>query len=116
MSTADNRPFAWHVHHTSLYERLRGPDGLAQRQRYIREQKPPREQARRLRLLRVVINQNLLEALEAARAVTLGDSRLAPVRKVIKRAIDALHREECKGRRCTWNGNTIFPKRRKAGK
>ena len=95
--------FAWHVHHTRLYEVLNS-GGITERQGYIKYHKPAKERPRRLRLLRIVKNQELLSALVVAKEA--GPS--AGIRRRLNNIINALHSEECK--RCTWNGKTIFPK------
>jgi len=96
--------YAWHVHHRTLYETLTG-SGIAERQQYIKEAKPPKERPRRLRLLKAVKNQDLLTALgQAAR------SNPSPaILRRLRNTISALHLEECKG--CPWDDHTIFPKR-----
>ena len=94
--------FAWHVHHTRLYETLQG-GGLAERQKYIRKEKPSNERPRRLRLLQPVKNQELLSALVAA----TGAGPSAGIHRRLNNIIHTLHSEECK--RCTWDGKTIFP-------
>ena len=108
----NNGQWAWHVHHKTLVEQLRGPDGLAGRQGYIRGGKPRKEQARRLRLLKAVKSQELINNLKVD-SQTAYDLLPNDVRKVIRRglnqAINALHAYECK--RCPWDGRTIFPKK-----
>ena len=108
----NNGQWAWHVHHGTLVEQLRGQDGLAARQGYIQEEKPYKERARRLRLLKVVKNQELIDHLKKAGSQVTYDLP-ADLRKVIRRglnqAINALHAYECK--RCPWDGRTIFPKK-----
>ena len=105
--------WAWHVHHQTLVEQLRDPDGLAERQGYIKGEKPRSEQARRLRLLKVVKNQELLGILKAGLEAAFNlpavprDMRLK-VRAGIRRALNVLHAHECK--KCPWNGRTIFPR------
>ena len=109
----NNEQWAWHVHHRILVEQLRGQDGLAERQDYIREEKPHKERARRLRLLKVVKSQELINNLKVD-SQTAYDLLPNDVRKVIRRgltrAINALHAHECK--RCPWNGKTIFPRKK----
>ena len=103
--------WAWHVHHQTLVEQLRSPGGLAARQHYIQEDKPYKERARRLRLLKVVKNQELISNLQVGLGLAYDlplDARNG-VRRAIRRAINALHAHECK--RCPWNGKTIFPKK-----
>ena len=101
--------FAWHVHHTVLYELLTD-DGIKGRVQYIRTHKPKREQARRLRLLKAVKNNSLLFHLATARSFPL----TAKVSGLIRRTITALHDVECP--RCPWDGHTIFPKPKKRAK
>ena len=105
----NNGQWAWHVHHRMLVEQLRGPDGLAARQGYIKGEKPPKERARRLRLLKVVKNQELLAGLKAGSplAYVLPDDTRKVIRRGLTRAINALHAHECK--KCPWDGKTIFP-------
>jgi hypothetical protein len=95
--------FAWHVHHTRLYEALEA-GGIEKRANYIKAHKPAKERPRRLRLLKAVQSQHLLNCLHQALCVASTD----PLWGMVQRTINALHREECK--RCTWNGKTIFPK------
>ena len=95
--------YAWHVHHTRLYETL-NDGGLAERQQYIKRGKPAKERPRRLRLLQPVKNQELLSALDAAKWA----SSSAGILRRLNNIINTLHSEECK--RCTWDGKTIFPK------
>ena len=112
----NNGQWAWHVHHQTLVEQLHGPYGLAERQGYIKGEKPPKERACRLRLLKVVHNQELIKTLG------MGSDRVYPgtlglprdvrkkIRAGIRRAITALHAHECK--KCPWNGKTIFPRKK----
>ena len=119
MSQPENQVWAWHIHHRTLYERTSGTVGLAERSDYIKKEKPWRERARRLRLLKLVKNQEVLSALaQALREV--GPVYLRPVkeqsavralRASIQKAIGRLHALECP--RCPWNGRTIFPKRKR---
>ena len=80
-----NIKYAWHVHHEKLWEVLTEP--IKNRIAYIKENKPPAEQATRLRLLKLIKGP-------------LPD-------KMTKAAMDALHKKECPD--CPWNGSTIFP-------
>ena len=102
--------YAWHVHHTVLYETLT-TGGLSERQWFISTHKPIRERARRLRLLRLVKNQELLRLLNDATVAGVSKPPSVTLRRRIRTAIEALHREECP--RCPWNGRTIFPKKYK---
>ena len=107
-----NGQWAWHVHHMTLVEQLYGSYGLTTRQNYIKTDKPGRERARRLRLLKVVQNQALIVSLQASLEIY----RLPlPVRRKIRKALGvailALHNHECP--KCPWDGTTIFPKKKK---
>ena len=105
-----NTPWAWHVHHQRLVERLQGPNGLTERQSYIKKEKPYKERARRLRLLKVVENQELLTRLKTSLdgiAYTLPPDVRRGIRGGIIRVIDILHAHECQ--KCPWDGKTIFP-------
>ena len=82
---AANIKYAWHVHHEKLWEVLTEP--IKNRIAYIKENKPPAEQATRLRLLKLIKGP-------------LPD-------KMTEAAMDALHKQECPD--CPWNGSTIFP-------
>lgn len=104
--------WAWHVHHSTLFEKV-GGGGIESRQTYIRNEKPKREVARRLRLLKVAQNQNLLNSIRVAVGDTLqmeSGPTATKIRGILKQAVEVLHRAECP--KCPWNGSTIFPKRR----
>mgnify|MGYP001598955187 FL=1 len=104
--------WAWHVHHRTLVERLNGPSGLAERQRYIQKEKPQREKARRLRLLKVVKYQDLMSQLAGYPGYHSGAlSRAAEtaIKKALKAALKVLHAQECPN--CPWDGKTIFPRK-----
>jgi hypothetical protein len=105
-TTTPARVYAWHIHHQRLYETLAVDDGFARRVAYIEEEKPAREKPRRLRLLKLVQNQNLLTALVAARTAAYPDAKM---QQKVHRVINALHAKECK--RCPWDGKTIFPRK-----
>ena len=106
--------WAWHVHHRILVEELQGPNGLIERQSFIKTEKPYRERERRLRLLKVVKNQELLASLMASMEKLLHklpDGIQGKIRARILQAINDLHAHECK--ECPWDGHTIFPTKRK---
>ena len=96
--------WAWHVHHNTLAERL--SESIEIRQDYIRRQKPRPEVETRLRLLRIVKNQAVLEAYEAAKRSAREAYEAA--KRSAWGAVETLHRAECSP--CPWNGRTIFPK------
>ena len=109
-----NTPWAWHVHHRNLVERLQGPNGLTERQSYIKREKPYKERVRRLRLLKVVENQELVTSLKTSLdgiSYKLPHGVRRGIRMGIIRAINTLHAHECQ--KCPWNGKTIFPKKPK---
>ena len=110
-SNMANGLWAWHVHHHILVEPLNGVNGLPQRRQYIQSNKPYKERARRLRLLAVVKNQEIVENLLTTNVYSLPRDTRKVVRAAINRAIRAIHAEECK--RCPWNGKTIFSKKSK---
>lgn len=108
-------PWAWHVHHNMLFERLTAP--IEDRVAYIRKFKPKEEIEIRLRLLHLVKDQEVLTKYDDAVRYawhTEVDSwgmeqweayeiKMAHLREAVKR----LHALECPD--CTWNGETIFP-------
>ena len=103
-------PWAWHVHHRTLLEQLNDANGLVDRQSFIKHDKPYKERARRLRLLKIVKNQELMVNLEASSALAYNLPRdvQKKMRAGIRRAVKVLHDHECK--KCPWDGRTIFPK------
>ena len=90
--------WAWHIHHNTLVEPvLEEYDGsLAERRRYIKNEKPQHERALRLRLLKYVKGQLPRELI-----VLRFSSR------AVRAAVERLHKKECPN--CPWNGETIFP-------
>ena len=106
--------WGWHIHHMTLVERFSG-GGIEERGRYINTEKPPRERARRLRLMKVVQAQDFMEALQQAISFRPDGLKIRrAARLAIPRAINLLHTHECK--KCPWNGLTIFPKKKKVKK
>lgn len=126
--------FYWHVHHTQLFEACVEP--IERRLEFIRREKPREEVETRLRLIRPVKNERLLQRLTKYQRDFLdmenkiyakyGDglsdeeqgrkmAELNENRKKYEKAgalaglkIEALHRREC-AKDCPWDGQTIFP-------
>lgn len=128
---------AWHVHHSDiLCEALFEP--IERRRAYIKANKPKRERAIRLRLLRLVrgpLPSVFIKAAAAYARARINDDKawsspshitLWAKRHKTQRILDvaravysnaredclelteALHAKECKN--CPWDGRTIFPK------
>ena len=118
--------FAWHVHHDRLMEVLTEP--LENRTAFIESNKPKKEVALRLRLIKVVRGslpkarreaykawqetykawQEADEAWqEAYKARQEAEKALQEADNQDLTAIEALHVLECPD--CPWNGKTIFP-------
>ena len=91
--------YAWHVHHEALWEDLTEP--IERRIQYIKENKPQKEIATRLRLLKPVKDTSLMLKLAPI------DKDYEDKRAPIDKAIEKLHKKECPN--CPWNGRTIFP-------
>jgi len=115
MSTPERPIHYWHIHHERLMEAATEP--IANRIASIRERKPASEVPTRLRLLRVVADQDRAAAYHAAitsaraaydAAVTPAQAAYDAARASAWAALAALHREECPD--CPWDGTTIFPR------
>ena len=120
---------AWHVYHDQLVSLLTAP--IEERRRYIRDYKPPRERALRLRLLhmatglprgplwraseeagRVFVEARRGGGVEARRAYDEAWPVFVEAWRVFVEAnrdeIARLHAEQCPD--CPWDGKTIFRK------
>ena len=106
--------FAFHCHHDTLFEYVTDYD---ERVRYIKEDKPEREQELRLKLFKIIPDDRLPTKLVKAREAACDKAGEAydkaweayvKAREAYKPEIEALHKELCPG--CPWDGKTIFPK------
>ena len=78
--------FAWHVHHDMLYEELRrGDGGMRGRQDFIRTGKSALERPLRLKLLKLIKDQDAIRKIDLARQAG----------KPFAAALKALHEKEC---------------------
>lgn len=129
--TDKTKGFFWHIHHDKLME---WSDDINERIAYIKKEKPGKEQALRLKLMKPVkgkipsrfikawesydkarkaydkakeVRDKAWEALIKAREAC--DKAWEAYNKAVeasKEQIEALHRKECPN--CPWNGKTIF--------
>ena len=109
--------YAWHVHHEKLFEELTEP--IEDRIRYIWENKLESEIPTRLRLLKVVKNQDAILEYESVRQKALAEYESvvqkaraeyeSAEQKAWNEIIIPLHNKECPN--CPWDGKTIFPEK-----
>ena len=100
----------WHVHHEILAEPLTDP--LADRLRFIRTRKDPKEVPTRLALIHRV-DLSLLDA-KADAARTKAYAAWTKAAAALRPFLKAIHATSCPGLSgvgtCPWNGRTIFPR------
>ena len=129
-----NYRFYWHVHHNKLLEFM---EIAQERIDYIKKNKPSKEIAIRIKLMtpvrgklpkKLVAARVKLDAAQAKRDAVWG-KKVAAQRKVdaawakldavwgdpdVVEYIKKLHEQECPN--CSWDGETIFPKKKRSKK
>ena len=110
LSSAKIGNLIWHLHHDQLVEEAESSIGL--RISWIYNVKPPKEQARRFRLMRKVQHPSaaLYRAVKFVEEEYRAQHNLSKSLAHLNKVAAALHRKECPD--CPWDGKTIFPKRR----
>ena len=107
--------FYWHIHHLVLVELATEP--ITNRRRFIKLIKSESEVPTRLRLLKRVKGKLPDAVVKAGRKYvdtqshSLFSYQRALRKPANKKAIEKLHRKECK--KCPWDGETIFPRNSK---
>jgi hypothetical protein len=98
--------WAWHVHHEILVEHLEYP--MDDRVWYIKHHKPVNEREVRLKLLKIVEDQEKVGLIleHFINSTFYQDRDLSEF--FTDPDLLALHAKECPN--CPWNGETIFPK------